>query len=70
MAVLVVNAVVTAFCARQGKAFWREQVAGWKGSGLNQLELRRDRGLSSFAFGKWKVQLEERFCRRVLRSNP
>ena len=52
------NGAGIAVRARQGEAYWREQIAAWKGSGLSQLEFCKDRGLSRFGFGKWKVRLE------------
>jgi hypothetical protein len=58
MAGVVVNGAGIAVRARQGEAYWREQIAAWKGSGLSQLEFCKDRGLSRFGFGKWKVRLE------------
>jgi len=58
MAEVVGNGAVTATARRQGEGYWREQVAAWKGSGLSQLEFCKERGLSRFGFGKWKVRLE------------
>jgi hypothetical protein len=39
---------------------WGGLVAAWKASGQSQTEFCRERGLSRFRFGQWKVKLEGR----------
>jgi hypothetical protein len=58
MAEVVANAMGAVSGRRQGEGFWREQVAAWKGSGLSQLQFCKERGLSRYGFGKWKVRIE------------
>ena len=41
-------------------AYWREQVAAWKNSGVSQSRFCKQRGLSRFVFGRWKIQVEGR----------
>ena len=46
-----------------GEAYWREQVAAWKSAGVSQTRFCKERGLSRFVFGSWKVRLEGRRSR-------
>jgi hypothetical protein len=42
----------------RSEEYWREQVRAWKVSGLTQARFCKERGLSPFGFGKWKVRIE------------
>lgn len=46
--------------ASGGEAYWREQVAAWKSAGVSQTRFCKERGLSRFVFGSWKIRLEGR----------
>jgi hypothetical protein len=59
MADAVVNDPAGAAAAGD-EAYWGEQVAGWKDSGLSQTRFCKQRGLSRFVFGGWKIRLEGR----------
>jgi transposase len=37
--------------------FWQEQMAGWKASGLKQMQYCREHQLSKHAFVYWKLKL-------------
>ena len=40
------------------EAYWREQIAAWAGSGLNQREFCRQRSISLWSFRSWRTRLD------------
>ena len=55
--------VVTESAAEPGsrvRTDWAGLVSVWKASGLSQTQFCRERGLSRYRFGQWKVKLEGR----------
>ena len=44
--------------ARQGTEYWREQVEGWRQSGLSQIAYCAQHGLSIKSFRRWRTKLQ------------
>jgi hypothetical protein len=44
--------------ARQGVEYWREQVEGWRASGLSQIAYCEQHGLNIKSFRRWRTKLQ------------
>ena len=44
--------------ARQGTEYWREQVKGWRQSGLSQIAYCGQHGLNIKSFRRWRTKLQ------------
>ncbi len=44
--------------ARQGTEYWREQVEGWRQSGLSQVAYCEQHGLNIKSFRRWRTKLQ------------
>ena len=44
--------------ARQGVEHWREQVEGWRASGLSQIAYCEQHGLNIKSFRRWRTKLQ------------
>ena len=44
--------------ARQGAEYWREQVEGWRQSGLSQITYCEHHGLNIKSFRRWRTKLQ------------
>jgi hypothetical protein len=51
--------------ARQGVEYWREQVEGWRASGLSQIAYCEQHGLNIKSFRRWRTKLQ-----RAMATSP